>query len=46
MPNEHSWPTQPFLSGPPHRLARQKFTVDDINPYIDPEDKERIRDIL
>jgi quinoprotein glucose dehydrogenase len=45
MPNEHSWPTQPFPSGPPP-FARQKFTVDDINPYIDPEDKERIRGIL
>ena len=45
MPNEHSWPTQPFPSGPPP-FARQKFTVDDINPYLDPEDKARIRDIL
>ena len=45
MPNESSWPTQPFPTAPPP-FARQKFTVDDINPYLDPEEKARIRDIL
>ena len=45
MPNEESWPTQPFPTAPPP-FARQKFTVDDINPYLDPEEKARIRDIL
>ena len=45
MPNEHSWPTQPVPTAPPP-FARQKFTVDDINPYLDPEEKARIRDIL
>jgi len=45
MPGEASWPTQPFPTAPPP-FARQKFTVDDINPYLDPEERERIRNIL
>ncbi len=45
MPNESSWPTQPVPTAPPP-FARQKFTVDDINPYLDPAEKARIRDIL
>ena len=45
MPGEESWPTQPYPTAPPP-FARQKFTVDDINPYLDPEEKARIRDIL
>jgi quinoprotein glucose dehydrogenase len=45
MPGEESWPTQPFPTAPPP-FARQKFTLDDINPYLDPEEKARIREIL
>jgi len=45
MPNEVSWPTQPVPTAPPP-FARQKFTVDDINPYLDPTEKARIRDII
>ncbi len=45
MPGEVSWRTQPFPTMPPP-FARQKFTVNDINPYLDPEDKASIRDIL
>jgi quinoprotein glucose dehydrogenase len=45
MPGEASWPTQPFPTAPPP-FARQKFTLDDINPYLDPEERERIRNIL
>ena len=30
---EEVWPTQPFPTTPPP-FARQKFTVDDINPYM------------
>ncbi len=45
MPNEVSWPTQPVPTVPPP-FARQKFTVDDINPYLDPAEKARIRDII
>ena len=33
MPGEHAWPTQPFPTAPPP-FAVQKFTADDINPYI------------
>jgi len=45
MPGEVSWPTQPHPTTPPP-FARQKFTVDDIYPHVDPEEKERIREIL
>jgi len=45
MPGEQSWPTQPFPTKPAP-FARQKFTVDDINPYLDPAEKERLRNIL
>ena len=45
MPGEASWPTQPFPTAPPP-FARQKFTLDDINPYLDPEERERIRSIV
>jgi quinoprotein glucose dehydrogenase len=45
MPGEASWPTQPFPTAPPP-FARQKFTLDDINPYLDPQERERIRNIL
>ncbi len=45
MPGEHSWPTQPVPANPPP-FARQKFTLDDINPYLDPQEKARIHDIL
>jgi glucose dehydrogenase len=43
MPGEEIWPTQPFPTKPPP-FARQKFTVDDLNPYIPPEDRARFRD--
>jgi len=33
MPGEQAWPTQPFPTAPPP-FAVQKFTADDINPYI------------
>jgi len=45
MPGEISWPTQPFPIAPPP-FARQKFTLDDINPYLDPEERKRIRNTL
>jgi quinoprotein glucose dehydrogenase len=43
MPGETSWPTQPFPTKPPP-FARQKFTADDLNPYLDAEDRARFRD--
>jgi quinoprotein glucose dehydrogenase len=33
MAGEKAWPTQPFPTMPPP-FARQKFTADEINPYI------------
>ena len=44
MPGEEAWPTQPFPLKPPP-FARQKFTADDLNPYIEnPEERARWRD--
>ncbi len=44
MPGEEAWPTQPFPTKPPP-FARQKFTADDLNPYIaDPAERARFRD--
>jgi quinoprotein glucose dehydrogenase len=33
-PGEQLWPTQPFVTKPP-AFARQKFTAEDLSPYID-----------
>ncbi|MBI2690142.1 MAG: pyrroloquinoline quinone-dependent dehydrogenase [Acidobacteria bacterium] len=43
MPNEKTWPTQPFPVKPPP-FARQKFTVDDLSPYLSPADRAKFRD--
>ncbi len=43
MPGETAWPTQPFPTKPPP-FARQKFTADDLNPYISQADRARYRD--
>ena len=44
MPGEEAWPTQPFPLQPPP-FARQKFTADDLSPFIDdPAERARIRD--
>src|SRR5947208_9662418 len=43
MPGETTWPTQPFPTKPPP-FARQKFTADDINPFLlTPAEQERFR---
>src|SRR3989442_10611039 len=43
VPGEEVWPTQPFPTKPPP-FARQKFTADDINPYmLSPAEQERFR---
>jgi glucose dehydrogenase len=33
VPGEELWPTQPFPTAPPP-FSRQKFTADDLNPYL------------
>ncbi len=44
MPGEEAWPTQPFPAQPPP-FARQRFTVDDLSPYIEsPEERAKFRD--
>jgi glucose dehydrogenase len=43
MPGEETWPTQPFPTMPPP-FARQKFTVEDLNPYIEPQERAQFRD--
>ncbi len=45
MPDEESWPTQPFPTYP-EPFSRQKFTVNDVNPYLSPTEKARIHDIV
>jgi quinoprotein glucose dehydrogenase len=45
VPGEESWPTQPFPTNPPP-FARLKMGVDDINPYLDEAEKQRLRGIL
>ncbi len=43
MPGEETWPTQPFPTQPPP-FARQKFTTDDLSPFLSPEDRAKFRD--
>lgn len=45
MPGETLWPTQPFPTNPPP-FARQTFTVEDLNPYMEPEDQDRYREYI
>ena len=46
MPGEQAWATQPFPTAPPP-FARQRFTADDINPYIaDPAERAKFRDTI
>ncbi len=46
MPGEKAWPTQPFPAKPPP-FARQKFTAEDLSPFIaDPQERARIKDEL
>ncbi|HUK15866.1 MAG TPA: pyrroloquinoline quinone-dependent dehydrogenase [Bryobacteraceae bacterium] len=45
VPGEEAWPTQPFPTKPPP-FARQKLTVDDINPFVDEAERAEIRKLL
>jgi quinoprotein glucose dehydrogenase len=45
MPNETAWPTQPFPTAPPP-FSRQKFTADDLSPFLTSEDRARFRDAI
>ncbi len=43
MKGEETWSTQPFPTKPPP-FARQKFTADDLSPFLTPQDRARFRD--
>jgi quinoprotein glucose dehydrogenase len=45
VPGEKAWPTQPFPTKPPP-FTRQKFTVDDINPYVNDAERAHLKDLL
>jgi quinoprotein glucose dehydrogenase len=45
VPGEESWATQPYPTAPPP-FSRQKFTVDDINPHLEPAERERLKQML
>jgi len=45
MPGEESWPTQPYPTNPPPH-SRQSFTVDDVSPYLAPEEEEAFKNRL
>jgi quinoprotein glucose dehydrogenase len=42
MPGEESWPTQPFPTNPPP-FSKHTFGVDDISPYLPPDEAEAFR---
>ncbi len=43
VPGEKAAPTQPMPTTLP-AFSRQKFTVDDLSPYLSPEDRAKFRD--
>lgn len=45
MPGETLWPTQPFPTMPPP-FARQSFSADDLNPYLDEDERARYRELI
>jgi quinoprotein glucose dehydrogenase len=45
MPGEVTWPTQPFPLKPPP-FARQSFTVKDLSPFMEPEEREQFRKVI
>jgi quinoprotein glucose dehydrogenase len=45
LPGEASSPTQPFPTMPPP-FARQRFTAEDIDPYVDAEERARLQQIV
>ncbi len=45
VPGEHASPTQPIPTWP-KPYARQRFTVNDINPFLPEADKEKLKEML
>jgi quinoprotein glucose dehydrogenase len=42
LPGEETWPTQPFPTKPAP-FARQAFTVKDLSPFLEPDERETVR---
>ena len=42
MPGEESWPTQPYPTNPPPH-TRQSFSIDDISPYLSPDEAAALK---
>jgi quinoprotein glucose dehydrogenase len=45
VPGEESWPTQPIPTKPPP-FARQSFSADEVNPYLEPAERENLQKML
>lgn len=45
MPGEVTWPTQPFPLKPPP-FARQSFTVKDLSPFLEPDEREELHQAI
>jgi len=45
VPGEEAWPTQPFPTKPP-AFSRQTLSENDVNPYLDPAEAARVRNVL
>ncbi len=45
VPGEEAWPTQPFPTKLPP-ISRQTLTENDINPYLDAAETERVRNVI
>ena len=46
VPGEESWPTQPVPTKPAPFSRQQKLTPDDINPFVDAAERERLTKVL
>ena len=45
MPGEETYPTQPIPTAPPP-FARQSFTSADLNPYLDPQEAAKWKQVI
>jgi len=45
VPGEEAWPTQPFPTVLPP-ISRQTLSEKDVNPYLDPAEAERVRNVI
>ena len=45
VPGEYSSPTQPFPTKPPP-FARQSMTPEEVNPFVSPEEQEKLKQLV